>query len=510
MNFQSRLLRRFTIILLLASASMAARAADSAWLGVPLPAGMGDRHAPTVTVENVEPASVRVPADEATWHELDGGAIYPLVEHIVGFSRQSLAAGNRVWGRITGFESGRRTAEWVAEEFRSAGLQQVQVQEYTGNGDFWWPSDWEVRLLADARFGDGSEDVVLESSLVTAGSEIAGGSLTAAPVFAGRVGEELPAIDVAGRIAVQLLTPASGAYAERTPTRERAQALMARGAVAVINVVEQVGNMHTRDFSNCNGPCFNIGTDDGRFLQAVMEKAQAGGQGDQLQLRLSLDASLLTGLKGHNTIGIVPGASNENIIINAHADGWYDGAGDNADGLAVLVALARHFARPEHRQPRTLVFVASGGHHSPGLNGPGNLVTANPQLVDSTQLVVNLEHIAQYEIKSGSWTVGPREQPMNFGVSNSSPFLVSLARSGVERYGFNLNPDIGNNVPGDLGGYRPLGVALVQAIHSGPMYHASGDVLETISEPGLERAARFYGYFVRQAAAAPRSMINPD
>jgi Zn-dependent M28 family amino/carboxypeptidase len=218
---------------------------------------------------------------------------------------------------------------------------------------------------------------------------------------------------------------------------------------------------------------------------------------------------VLTGLTGHNTVGIVPGDSPENIIINAHADGWYDAAGDNADGLAVLIAMARHFARPENRPPRTLVFVASGGHHSPGLNGPANLVAQNPDLTDDTVLVINLEHIAQLQISSASWQVGPDEQPMNFGVSNSSPFLVQLARSGIERYGFNLNPSIGDGVPGDLGGYRSLGVALVQAIHSGPMYHASGDVLNTISVPGLERAARFYTYYVQQASLTPVAQLNP-
>ena len=79
--------------------------------------------------------------------------------------------------------------------------------------------------------------------------------------------------------------------------------------------------------------------------------------------------------KGHNTIGIVPGRRDDEIVIvNAHADGWFDAAGDNGDGLAVLVALARHFAKPEHQPERTLLFVASGGHHGGGMNGPGNLV----------------------------------------------------------------------------------------------------------------------------------------
>jgi hypothetical protein len=222
-----------------------------------------------------------------------------------------------------------------------------------------------------------------------------------------------------------------------------------------------------------------------------------------------LDADKLTGLKGHNAVGIVPGKSDENIIVNAHADGWYDAAGDNADGLAVLMAMARHFAKPENKPERTLVFVASGGHHSTGLNGPANFVRMNPALTANTVLVLNLEHIAQMRIRSGTWIVENTEQPMNLGIDNSAPAIIDIGKRGVERYGFNLNPTFGTSVSGDLGGYAPLGVARVQAIHSGPMYHASGDVLETISAPGLERAARFYIYFVNEIAKVPRDALNP-
>ena len=221
-----------------------------------------------------------------------------------------------------------------------------------------------------------------------------------------------------------------------------------------------------------------------------------------------------TGLTGQNAFGLIPSKvgslSGESVIVNAHADGWYDAAGDNADGLAVLVAMARHFSRQENRLDRTLVFVASGGHHSTGLNGPSNFVRLNRELAGKAVLVLNLEHIAQVRIAAGKWNVQPTEQPMNFGISNSAPFLIELGKRGVERYGFNLNPEFSDSVPGDLGGYAPLKVPRVQAIHSGPMYHTSGDVLDSISTAGLERAARFYTFFVTEVARASRSALDPQ
>ena len=82
-------------------------------------------------------------------------------------------------------------------------------------------------------------------------------------------------------------------------------------------------------------------------------------------------------------------------------------------------------------------------------------------------------------------------------------------KAAAERYGFAIRPEIVNTVPGDLGGYAPLNVARIQGIHSGPLYHTSGDTLASISTEGLERAARFYAYVIEAAGKASASEINP-
>jgi hypothetical protein len=171
---------------------------------------------------------------------------------------------------------------------------------------------------------------------------------------------------------------------------------MSRGAVAVLTVIDQPGNGRARDFSNCGGPCFNLGGRDGLFLERVMDAAADAGTLDQLSVRLSLETERRSGLSAVNGVAVIRGSdSQEAIVLNAHADGWFDAAGDNADGLSVLLALARHFAKPENRPERTLVFVASAGHHSPGMNGPRSFVAMNPELVASSVLVFNIEHVAQ-------------------------------------------------------------------------------------------------------------------
>lgn len=483
--------------------------AASGWFGIAPPTGLSDPHRSVVETSRPPVAPATVPAGEERAVELKGERIYRDVAAIVDFAKQSAKEGNKVWGRVTGFASAKATIDWSGQQFKAAGLQKVEVQEYSALPDtpMWWATDWEAKALADPKYGAGTQDVVLATAVPTSGS-LMDAPISAPVVFVGSITQPLPDVDVKGKIAVQHLRPVRGAFSERTPTVNRAKELTARGAVAILNVVEQTANMHTRDFGNCGAPCFNIGTADGKFLETAIERA-AAANAPPVRVQLRLSAKRLSGLKGHNAIGIVPGKTDENIVINAHADGWYDAAGDNADGLAVLMALARHFAKPENKLDRTLVFVASGGHHSAGLNGPANAVKMNEALFKDSVLIVNLEHIAQYEIVSGAWRVSGKEQPMNFGVDNSAPYLLELGKRAMARYGFNLNPTFTTSVAGDLGGYAPLGVARLQAIHSGPMYHASGDTLDTISTPGLERAARFFAYLITEAAKAPRASINP-
>ncbi len=478
------------------------------WLGVPLPGGLALPPQLGMLEDGRFSANPpEVPSGEESFTELEGEKIHSLVREIVDFSLQSHAAGDLMWGRVSGFPTAAATAEWVAERYREAGLQNVEVQRYSADADMWWPNHWEVRLLGSPEFGAESGDVILASAVPARGTAIPSGLLAAPLVFVGDIGD-FNDVDVRGKIAIQRRKPPSGAASQRTPIREGAAALFERGAVAVLNFIDQPGNMHVRDFSGCER-CFNIGGADGRFLSELFQKSLAAGVEDELQVRLYLDADMRTGLRAQNVVGIVPGESEEIVIVNAHYDGWYGGAGDNADGLAVQIALAQHFAKLENRPARTLVFVGSGGHHSTGLNGPQNFVRMNPELTSRAVLVLNLEHPSQYLVNPDTFEIARTEQPLGWGITNLAPFLIELTDRGVERYGFQLRPQYSTSVPGDLGRYASLGIPRVQGIHAAQLYHTSGDIAESISTNGLERAARFHRFYIAEVAKASRAQLDP-
>lgn len=494
------------------------------WFGAPLPPPVGAE--PAVVVGARAPRPVLVPLGAPEGPEFSAAALRTDLTTIVGFSKESRSVkeigSGQQWGRVSGFPSGAKTIDWAADQFRKAGIQDVRVQPITQEprSAFWLPLSWEVRLLGDAAFGPGSADVVLQSAIPVPPSDIPGGTLTAPLVYVGTANPSLiEHLDVKGKIAVQLTIPQGHMLFERGAVTSRAQALMKRGAVAVFNLIRLPGNELGRDFSNCGGPCVNIGGRDGYFLETVLDRAAEAGQAGKLQARITLKTQTLSGLSAKNAVAVIPGSrSQEAIVIDAHGDAWFDGAGDNADGYSVMVALARHFAKPANRPERTLVFVASAGHHTPGINGPRAFVAANPELAKNTVMMINVEHVAQRNFSAARTTAadGYRqavadsgEAPIYGGIVNRSPFVDRLFERGVVDYGVNFISQPSNMQSGETGGFGPLGgAALVTIMQAPPLYHTTGEVLDVISTPGLERMARFLAYFVRESAKATTADIR--
>ena len=117
------------------------------------------------------PAPAIVPPGEGEYLELTGAAIRADLETIVQFSRESRErreiGSGQLWGQITGFPSSRDTIAWAAEQFRRAGIEDVELQPFDQDAEaaFWLPLSWEMRLVGDSTFGPNSGDVVLTTAM---------------------------------------------------------------------------------------------------------------------------------------------------------------------------------------------------------------------------------------------------------------------------------------------------------------------------------------------------------
>jgi hypothetical protein len=498
---------------------------DPAWFGVPRPGPVSDLDRPTFVVEpnayGPQPIHFKMPRDPSG--ALDGARMMADMRKVVEFSRESRAAGEALWGRISGMPAQRGVTEWTVDRLKAAGLSDARVEQYPLTSPIYWPTQWEVKLVADPVFGAGSRDVVLQSAFPVAQSATTAGVLSAPLVFVGRGSPaELANIDVRGKVAVVNVKPDVTLFASRE--RGVARAVADRGAVAVINAVESPGNFQYFDTRYGCGtkPCFMVGGDDGAFLEAVIGRAAQQGRSATLRAAITLKAEMKSGLNALNGVATISGRSREVIIVNSHTDAWFDGANDNADGMAVFLALAEHFAKRGRRPARTLVFVASGGHHTG--NGPAAFIAAHPEIMANTVMVINLEHLAQIQVTqaarldpggngygSGVWGAQTVENVKRVGAANTTPYVMELLGRASKRYGVTTSYSPSESAPGDLGAYIRAGKPSIQLISSEVYYHSSGDNPSTISEPGMLRAAAFFVDLIDAIATAPRErLIRPE
>jgi hypothetical protein len=97
-----------------------------------------------------------------------------------------------------------------------------------------------------------------------------------------------------------------------------------------------------------------------------------------------------------NIWAILPGKSDEAIIINTHTDGC-NAVEEN--GALGVVALAKYFGKvPASDRNRTLVFLMTTGHFAHGLvRGTQDWINTNPDLMKKAVACVTIEHLGATE-----------------------------------------------------------------------------------------------------------------
>ncbi len=537
-NWIPSLFRIAALGLTMSVGAHAALAASPAWFGQALPPPVNDPAVPVVDTLNVDlPALLAKFGPGPTSPLLAGDKIKDDLKTIIGFSLKSKASGDFLWGRVSGTPAYYDTVTWAANAMKAGGVKDAHVEDFTASLTI--PTAGELRIVGDASYGEGTRDIVLQSMMV-GGRGPVNGTVTAPMIYVGHATlADMIGRDVKGKIAVLHTTLNPGMYS--ADEIGRPALLVKAGAVGVIEILDQVGNMQAFDADRhgCGtGFCFTIGGADGFFLENMLGKA--AGAGKVVSARMSSTAKEQTGLKTANAVGTIPGKTNRTIIINAHADAWFVGGDDNGGGLAVAVALARYFAaqpQPDH----TLVFLISAGHHTAGIGIPDFRLKHEKEYVTNADFIINLEHVANTGMVRSLTTTHDNnfgrpmvststEWPKAVAVSNRAPFLIDVWRKGVSCFGLALQRVVDNNPPGEMGSflniqrmgsilnpaaaesYKALpnitNVPITQMISVGPLYHATGEGVDSVPAEGLERAARFHAYMIQAADKAAPDLLK--
>jgi hypothetical protein len=530
----TRRLRALQVGALSATLLAAGVARAAPWFGQVLPPPVNDPTKPVLSAKDDLPPQPATFGPGPKSPLLAGDRIESDVATIVGFSLESRAAGDYLWGRMSGAPAYYETVGWAVDQLRKAGLADAHLEDFPATLST--PLSGEARVLGDPSFGEGSGDVVLQSAMVEGRGPVNGG-VTAPLIYVGHASPaDLLGRDVKGKIAVIHSQPDPGLFG--APEIGRPAALMKAGAAGVIEILDQIGNMQSYDADRhgCGVQlCFTVGGADGFFLENMLGKG--GMAGKTVSARLSAGSALRTGLKSANGVATLPGKTDRTIIIDAHADAYFVGADDNASGLATQLALARYFAS-QPKLDHTLVFVVSAGHHTQGMGLPNFRLRHEADYVARADLIINLEHVANMGLVRGQgarqaddygapMVATTTEFPKSVAVSNRAPFLIDVWRQGAKCFGLSIQRVVDVAAPGELGAFtsieamaarnpelaaadlKNLAVPVTQMISAGPLYHTSGETIDAVPGPGLERAARFHAYLIQAAdEAAPELLLG--
>ena len=499
--------------------------AEAAWLGVPTPEVRRQQREERLRgkLVELEPPQLNSAAlvAGAAPADMRGSEILQSVRDIVAFSERSRLDGNTLWGRISGSPYERMAAEYVRDQFTGYGLSDVRIEDFSRAPQD-WPLSWQVTLLGDDSYGPQTRDYEFKLAFPASDSgSTPEQGIDAELVYVGLGTEaDLGGRELRGKIAVVHALMQPSAFANSAVGV--AKRLAKRGAVAVITVMDVPAPVQFMPYGvgSLEIPCLTLNGDDGRFLEEVIGLSSAGRKA-RMRIKLQIDSR--KGWVAQNVLGVIPGRSDEVVMLTAHLDAFFYGANDNASGLAVMLALARHYARKDAPPPqRTLVFVATSGHHvhddaGSYSAGVADLIARHRQgFLARTLLVYNAEHIGarRTEVQRDLITGGNlvvttnQENPFLISVSNRNPQLIGLLKTAIGRYGIPAITQTNHFPFGDPSPFFFAGIPVVNLISSGTWYHSTADTADTLSPEALERFARASVDFLDQVNATASSLLG--
>jgi len=410
-------------------------------------------------------------------------------------------------GRGSGTQGGelaaRRIAEWLADAgLRPGGEDGTYFQ--------WFALPESTRLGAGTMLEmSGSPPVVFVAGRDwTPHGGSARGETTGQIAFAG-YGVSAPGdgyddyadVDVRGKIVLVLAGAPPHLSSASTSRLEKIILARSRGAAALLIVSDALPKLEATATA--------MGLPSGA-VKPVVADTLLGSTGRNVSgLRAAIattrrPASLLTGVnarlrvvmeaqerKTANVIGVLPGTDpvlgGEAVVVGAHYDHLgvvkgvtYPGADDNASGTAVVVGLARAYARAAATRPaaRTLVFALFSGEEM-GLLGSAHYVSRPLVPIARTVAMLNFDEVGRL-----------REGRLHVGGVDSGAGLRQMVQDAARNIGLTAELQGAPHGPSDHSRFYDGGVPVL-FFYTGTHddYHAPSDTADRINADGMARVA---------------------
>jgi hypothetical protein len=269
-----------------------------------------------------------------------------------------------------------------------------------------------------------------------------------------------------------------------------------RGAVGFIGILkDQPGGSYQmyapygfkeKDILDKPLPGFWVSRDDGAEVRRLAMS--------HAKVRLTLTGERKPSVT-HNVVGEIPGETDECIVLHCHHDSPFVSPVEDASGCAVILALARHFARGKKPQ-RKIVVLFTAGHFYGSIGTRKFIAEQAAGIVPKVALEITVEHVAKEAIEDKAGALVASGLPEGTGVfvpfnqAMVDAVLTNLKDNGVNR-AFLLPPEgpLGPYPPTDGGDWYEAGVPLDNFI-SNPVYLLNAeDDFHWVDEPRLPKVA---------------------
>ena len=433
----------------------------------------------------------RVAPSEQAYTVIDGKHLHTYIDELAAISLRYRDAGHpQFWGRIEGTSGDAETAQWVSDKFKQAGLTDVRTQSFDLPPQ-WIPQSWDVSATEN---GKTLSFPTLQPAIHSVGTQ--GGGLDLEAVYVGLGNEgDFTGRDVRGKAALIYSMPEPGVWARSDQFSGAVQRAEAHGAAAVFVTLCMPGNVSWAFplLQNGKTPEFIMGLEDGEAMRGLIERAPAG---QPAHLKVRLDVQMVPDLKTANVWGVLPGMTDEKIIVIAHRDGYFQASGDNASGVATMVGLAEYFAKiPKEKRRRTIEFIGTSGHHGTSMSVPW-LAQNKDTALAKVALVMNAEHTAltQQYLFAGKMRPANTTSALHWNF-NGSQKLVDIGVKSFDAFGVPTYTGTDGVAFAEISSVSHL-VPSFGVINVDTYYHSSAETPDKVPWTGLGAVTRAFAKII--------------
>jgi len=253
-------------------------------------------------------------------------------------------------------------------------------------------------------------------------------------------------------------------------------------------------------------PWTSIGFEDGTYLRRLIDISDD----DSLPvINLVVEGEFRTTGTSQNVVAVLPGTTDENLIITAHIDGFWEAVLDNGSGVAALMELARYYKNiPQEKRLRNLIFLVTGDHETAGSGGSDVYHNRNLEIIEKTALAIQLEHLGApgYKNSLNMLVTTNTLAPLIPFISNGNYSVHDAMQRMVDNYGIVVNRDLWTTPAGDVDGLTDIPSA--GFIQTGYLYHSEIDSLDWYKPEDLERLTRAHAFLIDEVNKIPIEEIR--